>query len=158
MDFGRLNRGEKIAAASAGLLLASMFFHWFGVKATNTSHLLFAIQSVESGKSAWDALECTPTILLIAVLVTFTVTALRLVNVITGCHVGAHVVVVIFGVASVALIFYRIVDPPVFYVEPTITYEGTVQLPICLALLAAGGITAGSGVAIWERAFRLSNK
>jgi hypothetical protein len=37
-----------------------MFFHWFGVKAVNTSNLLFAIQAGGPGKNAWEALPVGP--------------------------------------------------------------------------------------------------
>lgn len=47
----RLSNGERIAGISAILLFVFMFFHWFGVKATNTSNLLFAIQSIAPGKT-----------------------------------------------------------------------------------------------------------
>lgn len=40
--------------------LVFMFFHWFEVKAINTSNLLFAIQSIEPEKSAWEALDFIP--------------------------------------------------------------------------------------------------
>jgi hypothetical protein len=35
---GRPGSGERIAGVSAILLFVLMFFHWFGVKAVNTSN------------------------------------------------------------------------------------------------------------------------
>lgn len=72
--------GQWISSVSAILFFVLMFFHWFGVKLVNNSKLLFAIQSVEPGKSAWEALEYIPIVLTITIIVTLAVAGLRLVN------------------------------------------------------------------------------
>jgi hypothetical protein len=61
------------------------------------------------------------------------------------------------GLISALLIVFRIVNPPVFYTEPTITYEGAVQTPIFLALAAAAGIAFGGCLATREAGFSLSD-
>ncbi|HEX8690142.1 MAG TPA: hypothetical protein VF729_07850, partial [Solirubrobacterales bacterium] len=53
----------------------------------------------------------------------------------------------ILGLVSMLLILFRIVEPPIFDVERTVTYEGAVQFPIFLALLAAAGIAFGGCLA-----------
>lgn len=146
----RLSSGERIAAISAILLFVFMFFHWFGVKATNTSNLLFAIRAGGPGKSAWEALDYIPTVLLLTILATLAVAALRLTDALRKDSVPVNAVVAILGLASVLLIVFRIVDPPVFEVERTITFEGAVQFPIFLALLAAIGIAYGGFRAMRE--------
>lgn len=140
MALSRLSRGERIAVISAIFLFVFMFFHWLGVKAVNTSNLLFAIEAGGPGKSAWEALDYIPTVLLVTILATLAVAGLRVTNTLRKDAVPVNAVVAILGLASVLLILYRIFDPPVFYVEPTITFEGAVQFPIYLALLAAIGI------------------
>ena len=150
MNLGRLSNGERIAGVAAILLLIFMFFHWFGVKAVNMSPLLFAIQSVLPGKNAWKALEVIPVVLLITILATLTVAVLRLTDSLRKDSAPVNAVVAILGLASVLLILYRIIDPPVFDVEPTITIEGAVQFPIFLALAAAAGITVGGLLALRE--------
>lgn len=150
MELGRLNSGERISSVSAILLFAFMFFHWFGVKAINTSNLLFAIQSVEPGKSAWEALEYIPIVLLITIVAALAMAALRLTNAVHRSLIAGNAAVAILGLVSTLLILYRIVDPPIFNVEPTITSEGAVQFPIFLALAAAAGITFGGCLAMWE--------
>ena len=150
MNLDRLSTGERIAVASAILLFTFMFFHWFDVKAVNTSPLLFAIQSVLPGKNAWQALEVTPIVLVITILATLAVTTLRLTNSLRKDSAPVNAVVAILGLASVLLILYRIIDPPVFDVEPTITIEGAVQFPIFLALAAAAGVTVGGFLALRE--------
>lgn len=127
-----------------------MFFHWFGVKATNTSNLLFAIQSIEPGKNAWEALAYIPIVLVITILATLAVAALPLKNAVHRPSIPVNAVVALLGLVSVLLILFRIIKPPIFDVERTVTYEGTVQLPIFLALLAAAGIAYGGYRAMRE--------
>ena len=149
----RLSNGERIACVSAILLLVFMFFHWFGVKATNTSNLLFAVRAGGPGKSAWDALEYIPIILLITIIVTLAVAALRLTNAVRKSTVSVNAMVAVLGLISVALICFRLLNPPIFDTETTITFEGTIQLPIFLALFAAAGITVGGCMALREGGF-----
>jgi hypothetical protein len=150
VEIDRLSNGERIAGISAILLFVLMFFHWYGVKAVNTSNLLFAIQAVGPGKSAWEALDYIPIVLLVTIIVTLAVAALRLMDAALRSPVRLNAVVTILGVASVLLILYRIADPPVFYAETTITFEGAAQLPIFLALFAAAGIACGGCLAMRE--------
>lgn len=153
MHLGRLNSGEKISSVSAVLLFVFMFFHWFGVKAVNTSNLLFAVQAGGPGQSAWEALDYLPVFLVITIAVTLAVAALRLTNAPRRSSLPLNAVVAVPGVASALLILYRIVDPPVFYVESTITTEGAAQLSIFLALIAAAGIAFGGCWAMREERF-----
>jgi cytosine/uracil/thiamine/allantoin permease len=153
----RLSKGQRIAAASAVMLFIFMFFHWFGVKATNTSSLLFAVQSVEAGKNAWEALEYIPIILVVAIVATLVVTALHLKRGVDKESALVQAVLAILGFVSALLILLRIIEPPVFAVERTITYEGTPQFPIFLALLAAVGIAFGSYLAMREVGVRFCN-
>jgi hypothetical protein len=150
MSLRKLSRGEAIASSSAMVLVILMFFHWFGVKAVNTSNLLFAISSNEPGKSAWEALDLIPIILVITIVATLLVSALCLMDFVERPRSPTDAVVGVLGLISAFLIFSQIVDPPTFRVETTITSEGTVQLPIVLALLAAMGIAAGSFLSMWE--------
>jgi len=148
MLLGRLNYGEKISAASAVLLFVSMFFHWFSVEAYNTSNLLFLIESVEPGKSAWEALDYMPITLLTTIVVTLAATTLRVAGAVRNPSFPANAAVATLGLVSTLLILFRIVDPPVFSVEPTVTFEGAVQWPIFLALAAAAGIACGGCLAL----------
>jgi hypothetical protein len=156
VDLGRLSDGERIAGSSAILLFVFMFFHWFGVEATNTSGLPFLVQSSEPGRNAWQALEYIPTVLVITILATLAVAALRLTNAIHRSVFPVNTVVALLGIVSALLILLRIIEPPVFGVERTITYEGTIQVPIFLALLAAAGIAFGGCLAMREENFSFS--
>lgn len=114
-----------------------MYFHWFGVNATNTSNFLFAVEAGGSGRSAWDALEYTPVVLLIAIIVTLVVAALRLATAVRIPSVSVNAVIATLGFVCALLVVFRIFDPPTFYTEPFIKFEGTVQPPIFLALLVS---------------------
>lgn len=157
VGLGRLSNGERISSVSAILLFVFMFFHWFGVKLSNTSNLLFDVRGGGPGKSAWEALEYIPIVLVITIVVTLAVAALRLTNTVHRPPIPVDAVVAILGIVSVLLILFRIVDPPIFEVEPTITSEGTVQFPIFLALLAAAGMAFGGCLAMREEGISLSD-
>jgi magnesium-transporting ATPase (P-type) len=153
----RLNKGERIAGISAILLFVFMFFHWFGVKAVNTSNLLFDVRAGGPGKSAWEALEYIPIVLLIAIIAALAVAALRFTNIVHRPFIQINALVAMLGFVSVLLILFRIVDPPIFNVERTVTFEATIRLPIFLALLAAAGIAVGGYQAMREEGFSLAH-
>jgi hypothetical protein len=157
VDLARVSNGERIAGISAILLFVLMFFHWFGVKATNTSSLLFGIHSVLPGKDAWEALEYIPIVLVVTIFAALGVAALRLTNAVRRPLVPLTLVVALLGAVSMLLILFRIIEPPVFEVEPTITWSGTIQIPLFLALVAAAGIAFGGCLAMREEGFSLSD-
>jgi len=156
MDVGRLSNGEKIASSSAILLFILMFCHWFGVKAVNTSNLLFAVQAVGPEKSAWEALDYIPIVLVVTIVSTLAVATLRLTSV-RKPPLPINALVAVLGLVSVLLILFRIVNPPVFLVEEAVTFEGTVQCPIFLALAAACGNAYGGFRAMREEGVSLGN-
>lgn len=158
MGLGRLSYGEKISGVSAVLLFVFMFFHWFGVEAVNNTGLLFDIRGGLPGKSVWEALDYTPIVLVVTVAATLSVAALRLTNVVHRPLTPVNVVVTILGLVSMVLIFLPVLDPPNFGTVGLITYEGTVQLPIFLALLAAAGIAFGGCLALCEERFFLGDR
>jgi low temperature requirement protein LtrA len=155
VNLSKLSSGERISSISAILLFVFMFFHWFEVKAVNTSNLLFAIKAGGPGKSAWEALEYIPIFLVLTVGITFVAAATRLVNKNRKPSVSLNAVVALFGIASALLVLFRIIDPPVFHIEPTITMEGAPQLPMFLALAAAVGIAFGGYWAMREEGVNL---
>jgi hypothetical protein len=150
----RLSIGERISAISAILLFVFMSFDWFGVQVfSKPNPLLIDLRGSRPGKSVWEALDYIPIILLITIIVTLAVPALRLTNSVRKPPVSASALVAILGLVSMLLILFRILDPPTFGTEGFITFEGTVQFPIFLALLAAAGITFGGCLAMREEGF-----
>lgn len=147
---GRPTKGEKIAGVSAILLFVLMFFDWFGMESVSDSFDLFSVS-----RTAWEALDYIPIVLLIAITVTLYETGLRIVH---RLGTPTNAVVAIAGSISALLILYRMIFPPNFGSVrtggATITYEGTVQLPIFLALAAACGIAYGGYWAMREESRR----
>lgn len=147
---GGSSSGERISFVSAMLLYAFMFFHWFGVKTISTSNLLVAFHRFEPAKSAWDALDYIPIFLVITILATLAVVTVSSASAVRMSPIPINAVVAVLGAVSVGLIAFRIIDPPVFLVEDTLTLEGAVQFPIFLALAAAAGVAFGGFLALWE--------
>lgn len=148
MEIGRLSNGERIAGVSAILLFTFMCLHWFGSKDSGELRLF----SVD--RNAWEALDYIPIVLLITIVVTLAAVVLRSPNRARKPPIPINAVVAILGVVSMSLILFRILDPPNFgsfrEIWGTIAIEGTVQIPIFLALLAAAGIAAGGCLAMRE--------
>ena len=153
----RPSYGEKIAGVSAISLLILMSYDWFGTKSPEDA----ALQLFSVGHSAWDALDYIPIVLLVTIVAAVATAALRLLTETRKLPVPANPVVALLGIVSTLLILFRIVDPPSFGSEPslfgTVTYEGTVQLPIFLALLAAAGIAFGAFFAMSEEGLSITD-
>jgi hypothetical protein len=156
MRLGRPKTGEIIAGVSACLLFLSMTLDWFGRKSSDGALTLFSV-----GRTAFEALDYIPVVLLIAIVAAISVVALRLANATHGSLVRADVAVAALGAVSALLILFRIVDPPDFGTlgsggfGGTILIEGTVKPPMYLALAAAAGIAFGGYWAMREE--RVSN-
>jgi hypothetical protein len=149
MNLGRLGNGQKIASISAILLFVFMFLDWFGTKGSDDSFGLFSVD-----RSAWEALDYIPVVLLIAIVAVLAVAALSLADAISRASTSANAVIAILGFVSASLILFRIIDPPNFGSSGDpfwpVTLEGTVQFPMFLALLAAVGIAFGGCWAMWK--------
>jgi hypothetical protein len=143
MHLDRSNTGEKIEGVSAILLFVLMFFHWFGVEYVNNTNLLFYVGGTGPGKSAWEALDYIPIVLMITIIASLSLVGLRLASANRMSLAWANAVVAILGAASGLLIVVRIFNPPNFGTHDLVTSEGTLQPPIFLALLAAVGIAFG---------------
>jgi hypothetical protein len=147
-DRSRINYGQIIAGLSAILLSYLMCFDWFGTKDSGALNL-FSV-----GHSAWEALDYIPAFLLVTIVAALIAPSLGLVNHDSRPSVPVNAVVGVLGIVSVLLILYRIMDPPDFgsfrEVMGDVQTEGTVQLPIFLALPAAAGVAFGGFWARWE--------
>jgi hypothetical protein len=153
VKLGRLGNGERIAAVSAILLFAFMCLHWFGTKDSGELRLF----SVE--RTAWEALDYIPIVLLITIVVTLASVVLRRPNSVRKPPIPILAVVAILGAVSMSLILFRILHPPNFgsfrEIWGTIAIEGTVQFPVFLALFAAAGIACGACLAMREEGISL---
>jgi hypothetical protein len=155
VNLGGLSKGERTSGVSAVLLFALMFFDWFGSK--DSGELRF----FSIGRNAWEALDYISVVLVITIVVTLAVAALRLANAVRELPVSINTVVAILGLVSALLILFRIIEPPTFgsfrEIWGTVTIEGTVQLPIFFALLAAAGIAFGGCLAMREEGVSTSS-
>jgi amino acid transporter len=75
MNLDGLSNGQRISSISALLLFVLMFLDWFGTKSSVDSFGLFSV-----GRSAWEALDYIPVVLLIAIVATLVIAALSLAN------------------------------------------------------------------------------
>lgn len=149
MNLDRLGNGQRIASMSALLLFVFMFLDWFGTKGSDDSFGLFSVS-----RSAWEALDYIPVVLLIAIVAVLAVAALILADAIGRASISANAAIAILGFFSASLILFRIIDPPTFGSSGDpfwpVTLEGTVRAPMFLALLAAAGIAFGGCWALWK--------
>jgi hypothetical protein len=126
-----------------------MSFDWYGVKSSDEALNVFSVS-----RSAWEALDYIPIVLLVTSVAASVVVVLRLANIDRRAMTAANAVVAMLGAGSALLILYRIVDPPEFGTIGTsfglVTIEGTVKVPMFLALAAAVGIVLGSCLALRE--------
>lgn len=133
---------RKIAGVSAVELFVFMFLDWFGLKSSDSTLALSGV-----GRTAWEALDYIPIVLVIAIIAALGLVAVRLLADAYELPGSANAVVAILGGASAGLILVRIIDPPNFGSNESPFFpaaiEGTVQLPIFLALAAAAGIAIG---------------
>ena len=108
MDRGRLSYGEMVAGVSAILLSYLSFFDWFGSTDSGELHL------ISVGRDAWEALDYIPIILVAAIVAALAVPTLRLMKASFKPRIPLNAVVALLGIASVALICFRIIDQPNF--------------------------------------------
>jgi hypothetical protein len=143
----RLSRGETIATASALLLLAFSFFDWFGVEVKDVGGF-----SGETGLggSAWSTLELIPWLLLLTVVVTLAMAAMKL----TGLRepaVPLTVPVTVLGALTFLGIAFRIVAPPDLPAFGGVPVKATLDVGVLLALTAAIGVAYGGHTAMREQ-------
>lgn len=146
MHLDRLMTGQKVAGASAIVLVGSTFLDWFVVSVPESRGVDFFVNG--AGQSAWNALEYIPIVLTITAFAALVVAVLRLAGVTGELPVPANSVVAVLGTLSVLLILFRIIDPPSFgslqgFFGRSTEAELTVEFGIFVGLLAAAGIAFG---------------
>jgi len=138
MDLNKLSQGEKIAGVSSIVLFIFMFFSWFSAEVT------IGGAGASEGVNAWDALDWIPVVLVITILATLVVVALRLTDGGYEPPVSGNAIVAILGGISFLLILYRIIDPPGASASaPGISFDVGLEFWIFVSLVAAAGIAYG---------------
>src|SRR4051794_23797212 len=157
----KLSPGEKIAGGSAIALLVFMFFNWFGAEVSGVSG--FSGRVAGDAGNAWDTLDFIPIVLLITVIAALVMAGLRLADSAYEPPIPMSTIVTVFGVISVLLILFRIIDPPTFASFGGVSVDATLSVGIFLGLIAAGGIAYGGystmreeGITFGDAADRLS--
>jgi hypothetical protein len=139
----QLRRGEAIAAVSAALLFALMFFDWFrGELAGGQS-----VSAPDIGGSAWESLDLIPIVLVVAILATLLSAALKLARVGYRSSVPANATVAVLGGLATLLTVLRLLDPPSVDLGG-LSIQTSPQLAAFLGLLAAAGIAYGGYTAM----------
>lgn len=163
MELDRLSIGEKIAAVSAVLLFAFMFFDWYGVEVSGVGGFTGTISG--AGGSAWDALDVIPIFLMLAIVVAIGVAIVRLTDADLEPPVSMNAIVAALGGLAVLLILYRIVDKPGGGDFGGVAVDLTLKIGIFLALVSAAGIAYGGwsamreeGLTFDDQADRLSDR
>lgn len=151
MDLGRLNKGERISGGSAILLLAFMFFNWYGLRVAEKPNSLIGLRLFEDGGNVWQTLEVTSIVLAMAIAVTVAAAVRRLIGRNWEPPISPGAMVFVLGALAACLILIRIAFPPDLGSEVEgFTFEVTLKAGIFLALAAACGIAYGGGRAMQE--------
>lgn len=148
MDAGRIGRGEMVAAVSALVLLVVMFiFTWFSVD-IGSGALGF---SVDTGVNAWQAFGFIDIVLFVTVLIAIGGALIAANAQDLNTPVAVSAVTCVFGILSVLLILYRIIDTPGGGDVPSSVDIGVNRdIGVFLGLIAAGGIAYGGWQAMQD--------
>ncbi len=150
MDTNRLNQGEMIAAVSALLLLIVMFiFTWFSVDLGSTD--LLSSAGVDTGVNAWQAFGFIDLVLFVTIIVAIGGALMTANAQSVNTPVAISAITTGFGILSVLLILFRIIDPP-GRGDFTDGFDLSINrgIGVWLGLILAGAIAYGGWRAMQE--------
>jgi hypothetical protein len=152
LDLTRLTRGEAIAAGSAMLLVVVMFLPWFSEKAPVTIPGLPTREITQTTHNAWESLGAIDVLLVLVVVLTLAVALAHAAGLTAADPVlPPSLFVAAAGLFAVALILYRLIDPPGATIDLAVGKADVGrQLGIVLGLLAAAGISLGGYLTLAE--------
>jgi len=132
-DFGRLSRGEVIAGiAGVALIVALVAFKWFGIKAHDVpvDPETFRTDTVEGDtRNAFQSFTLIDLALLAAALAGIGLALSAAAGASSRLRLALAGLVGVLGLASVALVAFRLIDPPDLEVAVEIQQIGTVNPP-----------------------------
>ena len=132
VDLSRLSQGDKIAAASAVVLLVVMsFFSWFETN-DQIAVILSTAPGVDSTPNAWQSFHVIDIVLLFTCVAAIASTAVKASE--ADFDFPMSTIVTVLGALSTILVLYRVVDPPADY---------STKLGIFLGLISAAALTYG---------------
>lgn len=149
--------GAAIAGASGILLFISLFLNWYAVPAADVAQGVGgALQDlgdkigIDVGigdkigdtlyLSGWEAFEITDVVCTAAAAIAVIRAAVAIFGPDDNPSIPGSLLTLVFGAAALALVLYRIVNPPYVGLDR--------ELGVWLGLFAAGGIAYGSYVAM----------
>lgn len=144
----RARVGERIAAASALVLVASTFMEWFEAE-LSSNNLLILIRFFARG-NAWQSLGAVPWLLLVVALGALVPAVLSSRGSSWKPAIPPNAAVAVFGGLATLLVLLRIVFPPDYGPVNHIPVVTNVLLGAWLALIAAAGIAYGGYRAMGE--------
>jgi hypothetical protein len=157
-DFGRLRRGERVAAIGGVLLFFLLFFHWYDASVTATglgSHDL-------GGASAWQVFSFIDIYLLITALAAIGLALLTGTQRTPALPVTGAVIVTALAAIGTLLVLFRIVDPPgpggsetVLGITATVDVSPTIWA--FLGLIVVAGIAYGGYLSMREEGTTLGD-
>jgi hypothetical protein len=134
LDFRRLRRGEAIAGiAGVALIVALLAFKWFGIKAHDVPVdplETFRTETVEGDtRNAFQSFTLIDLALLAAALVGIGLALSAAAGASTRLRLGLAGLVGVLGLASVALVVFRMIDLPDLEVAVELQQIGNVKPP-----------------------------
>ena len=149
MDVNRLNTGEKLAGASALVLLIIMFaLDWFSVDVGGGSVGGFSIPGVSVGGNAWESFGFIDIILFLAVVSGLALAAVKAMG--DNADLPLSSITAGIGGLAVLLVLFRIISPPGFDIPDNAGIDVNRDIGLFLGFLAALGVAAGGYLAMQE--------
>lgn len=146
MDISRLRKGEQIAAAGGVALFIVMFLGWYGVKAS-----VSGITQSGPSANAWEVFSLIDIVLFATAVVAVGLAVLTATQRTVNLPVAASAITAALGILSLALVLYRVIDPPgtggdFLGAEVDITRK----IGLFLGLIATGAIAAGGWLSMQD--------
>ena len=144
MDTSRVSLGELIAAAGALVLLVCMFLPWFDGTLTGGG-----VRFDTPTKTGWQAFDGVFDLLIVVLAaVPLGVVAGRVANRLPPLPMAQDSLVLAAGALLVALVAFRLIDPPDLTAVPVPGLEPDYsrKAGVFVALIAAGAIAAGGSL------------
>ncbi|HSS34551.1 MAG TPA: hypothetical protein VLL27_14855 [Solirubrobacterales bacterium] len=147
-----LTRGEAIAAVAAVLLLAFLFFDWYGAEVSGQAReIKLGGGASAAGGNAWQTLEVGSVLFALVALAAIGAAALRLSRAKWSPEVPPSAVVAVGGGLATLAALFRILAPPDLGNFGGIPLNASVQIGAYLGLAASAGIAYGGYRAMGER-------
>ncbi len=149
-EISRLRRGDRtIAAGAIALFVFMFFFKWFGVNVPALVSIYIRAAGVSTSANVWHTLEVIRWLLLLTVLASVALVALRLTG--RSVSLGLSAAVAGLGALSTVLVFYRVLISHPFS-------HADVKIGAYLGLVSCAAIAYGGYLAITDEDMVLTDE